>query len=204
MQPAVTFADKPTGATLVRCAAGKIGGQPGGGVIGRQDVGIAGKDSAAISYRVMFEAGAEWGKSGKLPGIYAGSITDFAPDRPPNGVNGCTIRPLWRADGGVKLYVWDMRPQGYGREYASLARWPAGRFADVRLAVTLNTPGHADGVIVLTIDGKDAVRVTDLMARSTANMKLTGCFWCVFYGGGTLDYAPTREQRIVVTDVVSA
>ena len=148
MQPATSYFDPPRAATIVDMRAGRVGGQPGGGVIGRHDVGIAGRDSASIGYEVLFPLGFDWVKSGKLPGIYAGSVTDFAPSRPPNGTNGATVRPLWRPGGTVKLYVWDMRPDpavgGYGREFSGTGiRWPSGRWASVRLDVALNTPGAA-------------------------------------------------------------
>lgn len=205
MQPLESYFDKPVGATLVTLRAGRIGGQQGGGVIGKQDVGIGGLETATITYDLCFPAGMEWVKSGKLPGIYGGTVTDFAPSRQPNGANGFTVRPLWRPDGNVELYVWDMRPDpaigGYGREFRSAGiKWQAGKWHRVALTVDLNTPGQANGTATLLIDGAVAVHAAGLEMRAV-DIRLSGCFWCCFYGGGTLDYAPTRDQIVTIGDV---
>lgn len=188
-----------TPATTVRCAAGLIG-STGSGVIRLTDCGVKGRESAALEYDVTWLAAHQWVKGGKLPGLYGGSTTDFTPSKLPDGANGFTVRPMWLANGGAQLYVWDMKAGPYGRGPARTGVFRAGRMQRLRLSVTINTPGRADGVVTLDIDGRRVLTLSDLQAR-TGDMTLTGCFWCVFYGGGTPDYAPTVDQYITVSQV---
>lgn len=192
-----------TPATIVRCPAGLIG-STGSGIIKLHDCGIGGRVSAVIEYSVQWLASHQWVRGGKLPGVYGGSATNFAPSRIPSGLDGFTVRPTWLANGGAQLYVWDMKAGPYGRGPARSGVFRAGQMQRLRLAVTLNTPGRADGVVTLDVDGRRVLALNDLQARSTDAMTLTGCFWCVFYGGGTPDYAPTADQHITVGKVRSA
>ena len=34
-------------------------------------------------------------------------------------------------------------------------------------------------------------------------MTLAGCFWCCFFGGGTPEYAPKFDQRVVISEVAA-
>lgn len=191
-----------TPATIVRCGAGLIG-STGSGVIKYTDVGIAGREAAAIEYDILWTGDMQWVRNGKLPGIYGGGIHPFNPSRIPSGLDGFTVRPMWTTGGGAVLYLWDMKAGPYGRGPSVKGIFKAGKRQLVRLAVTMNTPGKDDGVVNLDVDGKRVLSVADLKARTTSAMKLTGCFWCVFYGGATPDYAPTTDQHITVSQVKS-
>ncbi|MFJ2775443.1 polysaccharide lyase [Kitasatospora sp. NPDC087315] len=73
---------------------------PGGGQFhtGLKALGLAGLAKSAtldLKYSLKFPAGQDWGKAGKLPGLYGGTIGDESGG---NHGNGWSTRYMWRGN----------------------------------------------------------------------------------------------------------
>ena len=118
-------------AMLVNITAGKLGGQPGGGVIAFGDFGLGGMPEAYFAWDCTFspqfpfarQAGVMQALGGKLHGFH-NNITGlpWSPTNRPNGANGFSARLMFMGDQGsgdgmgrASLYVHDMLSTGYGR-----------------------------------------------------------------------------------------
>ncbi|KZT04825.1 polysaccharide lyase family 14 protein [Laetiporus sulphureus 93-53] len=173
-----------------------------------------------MGYEVMFEKGWEWGRGGKLPGIYGG---------PGDAAYGCTggrksdlerctcfdLRLMWRADGIGELYAYlppyspntasilaapprSMINADYG---ASVGRgtWhlDVGRWIAVVQRVKMNSVGKEDGEIQVFIDGKSMLCLTGLVMRTAEypDMRVQGLHFQTFFGGHTAEWASPKDQR---------
>jgi hypothetical protein len=184
----------------VLLASGKIG-STGGGFIGSLDIGVKGRDSVHLAYDVVFQDDFEWIKGGKLPGL-SGGRTDFGPNLKPDGANGFSIRPLF-GPAGPAVYVYDMAAEIYGRIFPGKIPAETGRHR-IELQTVLNTPGFADGIARLWVDGDLVVRADGLKFRTSTALTLDKCFFCLFYGGGDASYAPTRDHIVRVERMIAA
>jgi hypothetical protein len=133
-----------------------------------------------LAYRVLFPAGFNFVRGGKLPGLFGGHA----------GCSGgaaaadCfSTRLMWRTAGAGELYLYAPRDaQGpsvcrtppksvcsadyglsVGRGAFTFAR---GAWTAVSQTVGLNTPGSPDGTFVLEVDGKEVMRVEDVLYRA--------------------------------------
>ena len=123
---------------------GQIGPEKGG-VGWRYPFAVS--NTVELNYTVEFSSGFDWVKGGKLPGLCGGpkSVTG---GRPANGKNGFSARLMWRADGRGEAYVYHMnQPKKYGQSFPFPAtfRFPVAEPVNVRLRVSMNTPGRRDG-----------------------------------------------------------
>lgn len=132
-----------------------------------------------------------------------------------------SVRCMWREDGQLVAYVYPpgtsdtdaLSRQGPHFQQAAhltgsgIDLWrkggdplvlKKGGWNDISLAVQLNTPGKADGIIQLSLNGS-VRRVTDVNLRHNKNIKIQHAFVSSFYGGGR-DYAPSRDTYILLKD----
>lgn len=209
--------DSSTGRVSIQ--RGMVGGQPGGGVIGFTDVGIDGATAARLTYRVQFApdfpfrrgTGIHRALGGKLPGLYGtgpdGRLPIFSPTNIPDGTRGFNARPLFLAgdadEGGVNLYVWDMKagPWGRGGAKTIASAFVPGQTYTVDLTCVLNSLERDDGLVSLRIDGQTVVELSGFKARIVDDVRLRGCSFAVFFGGNTPDWASYRDTWIRISDL---
>jgi len=180
----------------VNFAIGKIGPEAGGAGWRMPFVRQA---AAELRYTLRFSENFDFVKGGKLPGL-CGGPENVSGGRPANGVNGFSARLMWRKDGRGEAYVYHKNQQGnYGDSFAFPAdfRFPTNEPAQVRLAVTMNTPGKRDGTlrVWLTLQGRPEQRMverTDLEWRTADTFGVDGLYFETFHGGGDASWAPTR------------
>ena len=184
--------------------------------------------SAKLSYTVSVPADFDFVKGGKLgPGLFIG---DKGAGGGNWMTNGASFRVMWREGGTVVAYLYLCEDVGkfsgdahcplvkaQGKGFVERAHftgrtgidlWREGgmalkRGADnrIELEITLNTPGKADGVVGLTVNGKknsfDGVRW-----RDTKGMGINGLMVASWFGGGDKGWAPKKDQHLLFKDVV--
>lgn len=215
-------------AMLVRIHAGAIGGQPGGGVISTQDVGLTGLDDAFIAYDLIFapnypfasadkpDSVIETARGGKLHGfqnILPG--VEFHPGSAPDGANGFRALLMWGSDatgandrlGSAYLYAHDMKVTGqeYGRGPAPTPSvFRAGESHKVEMRCKLNTPGQDDGLVQAWVNGVLVAEMTDFMARNNDSLRHGLCSRHLFFGGGNQTWASWTDTWALSSNLRSS
>ncbi len=152
-------------------------------------------DEAYLRYFVRFPAGFEFVKGGKLPGLYGDRVTSGR--HIPDGTNGFSTRYMWRTAGAGEVYAYLPTSVAHG---TSLGRgswvWPTGVWTEVQQHVRLNTPGRADGLVQVWLNGVLVLDETGLLFRTTPTLRIDGLFFSTFFGGGDASWATPREQSV--------
>ena len=186
---------------------------PRGGVGPRQTGGqwlaaLPPRDTYELEYRVRFGAGFDWRRGGKLPGLAGGTVPvggHFDPD-------GFSSRYMWREHGGLVVYLyWAGQPSAarakgrqYGVDLDCGVRLERERDYRLRQRVTLNTPGRADGVLEVWVDGRPVLKRTDLLFRDRPGKKwqIDRFFFSTFHGGNDPTWAPERDSVAEFDDFI--
>ena len=170
-------------------------------------------DDLYCAYRVRFAAGFDFVRGGKLPGLVGGS-------HPTGGHpadDGWSARLMWRPGGAVVQYVYfPHQPGTYGEDLAyvlsgsllagessgTVARFQPGAWHRVVHRVTMNTPGHADGVLQAWFDGKLVLDLRDRVWRLDARVHVDALYFSTFFGGNDPSWAASRDETIDFDDFV--
>jgi Polysaccharide lyase 14 len=117
--------------------------------------GIGAATAGCLSYMLWLPDDFDFGMGGLLPGIVGEAKADESGSAAPT----LGARPQWRGEGEAALNV---APSGSNYAPVTQSRFPLpkGRWVRIEQELVLNTPGQADGVARLWLDG-------DLMAEST-------------------------------------
>jgi hypothetical protein len=139
--------------------------------------------------------------------------------------DGWSARLLWQKDMGASVYLY--APNKYGvvsgtegtdsfRAFGNATRLKTDPYNSssanmkfntgwntVEQYIKMNTPGQANGVLKVWMNGNLGLSMDNVMYRSGTrpSLKITQIFWTWFYGGGTSDY-PDRDSYIYFDDVV--
>ncbi len=157
-------AEGPAGAALqVKLApveAGERGGaRPANGVSFHwSPAGIGQAHSACLAYSVWLPKDFPFNDGGVLPGIFGGQAD--AINDPPKDGSGFGTRINWRGDGVGELAA---KPSGSGYALPIQRGFPLarGRWMRIEQEIVLNSPGKANGLARMWVDG-------DLKAENTA------------------------------------
>lgn len=152
---------------------------------------------ATVSYKVKFDAGYAWGLGGKLPGLCSDDCPSGCVNM--NANTGFSARAMWREGGDLMSYMY------YAGMDSALScgedwRWDktasTGGWMDVEMYVKLNTPGQANGVEIVKMNGQtvySSSTVKYVMDGKHAIEKFT--FRC-FHGGSSPKWASPQDQYI--------
>ncbi|MEV6008885.1 discoidin domain-containing protein [Streptomyces sp. NPDC051976] len=152
-----------------------------------------------LRYALKVPVGFDWGKAGKLPGLYGGTIGEESGGA--HG-NGWSTRYMWRGDtapneGEVYLYTpTSAGPTGYGVDLA-LGDWnwaADGAWHTVEQLVDRGT-----GDITVWLDGR---QVTSLVGAATdiGSIPFSGVFFSTFYGGHDTSWGPAKTTHTFFAD----
>ncbi|GAA5878383.1 hypothetical protein JCM3774_002818 [Rhodotorula dairenensis] len=153
--------------------------------------------TAVLSYEVAFDPSFDWVKGGKLPGLYGAS---------PNATSICTggnhqpncfsARLMWRNRGAGEVYAYIPSYNGFcqqsdvlcNQEFGtSLSRgsfsYARGGWTRITQLVSLNTPGRANGVLILYANDSLALAQTGIVYRTSKDVTLTSVLFSTFFGG---------------------
>lgn len=156
--------------------------------------------SATMSYDVYFDAGFDWKKGGKLPGLCGldcpVGCSAVSPDR------GWSTRLMWRQNGGMTTYAYypdKPRALRCGEDWRWSSDVRSGRWHNVRIFVKINDPGVANGVSRAWLDGKLVLDKSNVMYRYKPGDEyaVTRAYLTTYAGGSSVSmFAPSRDQYI--------
>jgi hypothetical protein len=98
------------------------------------------------------------------------------------GRQGAEYRRVAHSTGGCGNDLW---------RHVDTMTFQKGSWNSVRVHIRLNTVGHANGVLALTVNGK-VREVRDITFRTDPSVKITVVHFSTFFGGGD-SYAPTKD-----------
>ena len=182
--------------------------------------------SVALEYKVYFPEGFDFVKGGKLPGIWGGEPGASGGDW---NANGWSFRVMFREGGQAVAYVYMATDQGkydgdekcplvknQGRGFDAIAHhtngagidlWRdqglklvVGRWNSIALKASVNSPGQANGLVELTVNGK--TKSFDKIQWFEKTKKINGMMFTSWFGGGSEDYAPRKTQKATFKDFV--
>jgi hypothetical protein len=180
---------------------------------------------ADLRYELLFETGFEWCLGGKLPGP-VGVVPGTSPTFPTGGKPdpdhlGWSGRFMWlqpaggsftQADGTKMRAVPPCELIGYMYHPRQRDQWGeniwtkyvpvVGSWITVEGHYELNTPGKADGILRITLDGKVVVNLSDFVYRTRPDVLITHFLFAVFAGGGTDAYTSTKDRWINVRNIL--
>jgi hypothetical protein len=175
-------------------APGRIGPSEGGAAWNHS---FDGREEVILSYVVRFSPDFDWRRGGKLPGL-GGGPGKTTGGRRADGLNGFSVRPMWRADGRMEAYAYHAgQTKDYG-DSLSLPkdfRLPRDQDIRIRLRVRMNHPERADGLLELKVTfGDTTVEVVShkMVWRKTPAIQADKFLFETFHGGSDLSWAPDR------------
>jgi hypothetical protein len=161
----------------------------------------AGLDAACLSYAVRFDADMAFVRGGKLPGLFGGEAPSGGEEV--TGTNGFSVRLMWRQDGAGELYEYIVN-KGDADSGLSVGRglfhFDRDRWVRLDLEVVLNTPGAADGIARLWVDGRAVIDQSEVIYRTDRSVTIDGLMFSTFFGGSTPKWASPRDQMVRFKD----
>ncbi|MER5636196.1 polysaccharide lyase [Kitasatospora sp. NPDC002227] len=161
---------------------------------------VAKSTTLDLKYHLKFPAGRDWGKAGKLPGLYGGRIGEESGG---NHGQGWSTRYMWRGangspdNGEVYLYTpTDSGPTGYGVD-EGLGTWHFqgdGRWHSIEQLVD-----RAKGSVTVWYDGRQ-VYSAPAVASGIADIPFSGLLFSTFYGGHDTSWGPRTTQHAWFAD----
>lgn len=195
---------------------GSVGpvGNSGGGAEWRMDLGQT-YDELHLSYRIRFGADFDFVLGGKLPGLAGG--TGNTGGNTPNGTDGWSARMMWVTYGpapgdqanAIQYVYHPDQPGTFGDNIrwddtadGSWADFEADRWYSFEHRIVMNTPGQYDGTIQVWLDGERVLDVDDLRFRDVSTFGIDQLIFSTFFGGGSANWAPTKDEFIFFDDFV--
>ncbi len=159
-------------------------------------------DELYLSYRLRVDEEFGPAKGGKMFGLCGGDCN--VGGTKPTGYDGWSARNMWRSEGDIVQYVYHPgQPSIYGEDlsYGDNFRL-SSNWQTIEHRVKINTPGQYDGVIEAWVDGRLALRRTDLQFRKTNKFAIDQLKINSFWGGNDQSWAPTRDESFYFDDII--
>ncbi|MFF3112863.1 polysaccharide lyase [Kitasatospora sp. NPDC057904] len=162
--------------------------------------GLADGTTLDLRYAVKFPVGRDWGRAGKLPGLYGGRI---GAESGGNHGDGWSTRYMWRGAKGVpdngEVYLYtptSAGPTGYGVD-EGLGDW---RFqADGRWHTVEQLVDRGTGDVTVWYDAEQ-VYAAPGVAKGIAGIPFSGVLFSTFYGGHDTTWGPASAQHVEFAD----
>lgn len=166
-------------------------------------------DEASLQYDIRFAANFDWGWGGKLPGL-GGAIGSTSPGtaagcNTPNG-QSWSGRGMWITPGSYGSVTGDNEWIGYmynfnkqdtcGDNIRTRKALQRGIWHTVMQYYKLNTPGQANGIHRMWLDGVLVIDNTSFQYRNNVDLRINYMFWAIFRGGSTADWATPTDGII--------
>ena len=181
--------------------------------------------SVELKYPAVFDKDFDWVKGGKLPGLWGGAPGAGGGEW---NDKGYSFRVMFREGGQAVAYIYMCTDQGtysgdekcklvknQGKGFDDIAHHTNGAGIDlwrqskmkfvkgsvntVAIKLTVNSPGKADGLVQLTVNGE--TQRFDGMQWCEKPKKVEGIVFASWMGGGDDSYAPHQKQGILFRDV---
>jgi len=182
---------------------------------------IASAKTVRLTYEVAFgDSTFDFVKGGKLPGLYGGTSSDWGRGCSGGdpGENCFSCRIMWRTSGAGEAYIYydrtmtqdsdlyDIDKSYYNSDDGdSIGRgsWTFGQgssnYHTVALTLTLNgfdSSGNPldNGKLIVSINGAQKISYGKMKWRKNSSVKFSGVMFTTFFGGSSMDWAPTSAQ----------
>ncbi|MFA6139890.1 MAG: polysaccharide lyase [Hyphomicrobium sp.] len=138
--------------------------------------GLTGATATCLAYDVWLDDKFAFGGGGQLPGVFGGLPAEPGKRAPADQL---TVNPNWDGDGYPAILA--VRETEHHRMIGTNIVLPTNRWLKIELETVLNTPGVADGVARLWIDGDLIVQDTAITLRQDEKEKLNGLLAAASY-----------------------
>lgn len=171
-------------------------------------------EEATFEYRVRFEGSGpdndfDWAYGGKLPGLGGTSQTQSPTGCTTNEDqirNGFSARLMWHRRGELVVYTYlpDRDTDKCGVSTIFLENAQPNRWYTLRQHIKLNTPGQRNGLMEMFVDGRLALRETNVFYRETGKgaVKLNNILFHTYRGGSDSDerFQSPKNEHIQFDD----
>lgn len=176
-----------------------------------------GYEAVELEYRLKFEAGFDFVRGGKLPGLIGGEGN--VGGNKPDGTDGFSARMMWRTDGSsgspltpdeanIVQYVYHPdQPGTFGEDFrwddSFLGDWKkfeSDRWYHLRHRIVMNTPNQNDGIIMAWLDGELVLFVDHIRFRDVSSLQIDQLYFSTFFGGGSSIWATTKDEYAYFDD----
>lgn len=171
-------------------------------------------DEASIQYDIRFDSNFDWGWGGKLPGL-GGAVPGTDPGIASGCANGNSYawsgRAMWITPGSYGsvngsneligyMYNYNKKADCGDNVYTGKAFTP-GAWHTIKQYYKLNTPGSANGIHRMWLDGTQIVNNTSFSYRNNSSLHINHIFWAIFRGGSTVQWAGNRTGYIDIDNL---
>jgi hypothetical protein len=177
--------------------AGKFGGMGNGHIL---RFAVTPGSEYIFEYRMRFDAGFDFSRGGKIPGMSGASS--------PSGCmqsdgTGFSARQMWREGGSLIGYIYDMDQTGScGNTISTGFRFTVGQWYRAKQRIKLNTGRNHDGIFEFWLDDQRLMNRTNMGWMVQApDRRIDEVMLDFFFGGSTADWAPSRNCSISFSDL---
>lgn len=161
-----------------------------GGAQAKLPISTGARLSYTLTYQLRFPSTFQFVKGGKLPGLCGGQCWTGSN----NGPGGWATRYMWRSGGQGEVLLSDATTTGFGTDLG-VGSWTFaadGQWHAIAQTVTMNTPGQANGSIVVHYDGAQVANFTGITFRAAGDTDaIDSLMFCTFYGGSDSSWSPS-------------
>jgi hypothetical protein len=158
-------------------------------------VALPPSDHYILSYDVMFGDGFDFVLGGKMPGLFGG-VGQTGGNVIRDG-SGFSSRTMWKKNGFMQTYVYhaeQSRKWGDPISTDSPVLIP-GQMHHVTMETIMNTPGVADGIVRIWVDGRLVIEGTDYLFRYDNSLHIDKTGISTFFGGNTKEWAAKKDEE---------
>ena len=155
-------------------------------------------------YWIRFDDHFDWVRGGKLPGLCGGTCPSGGADV--SGVDGWSMRYMWRPGGKGEQYAYVLPARPYGTELG-LGSWKftTGGWHHIAEELVLNTNGAPNGASRVWYDadpsGPPTFEETNMTFRRDATPATT-LFFSTFFGGHDSSWATPADTFVDFADLL--
>jgi hypothetical protein len=173
--------------------ANKFGGPQGHNL----RIPIPGAKETVLEYRIRFDAGYDFSRGGKIPGLAGGSAPTGCVST--NG-SGFSARMMWRENGKLIGYLYDNnQSQECGTGIDAGFNFKVGQWYTMKERVRLNNGRGSDGILEIWVDDRKVITRSNISYMNDG--KVDQLLFHSFYGGSTQDWAPSRNSSISFAEI---
>lgn len=155
-----------------------------------------------LSYRVRLEAGFDFARGGKLPGLSSGG-GKYSGGRVPVDGDGWSARLLFKPGGKAGVYLYHAGMKGpWGDTLPLSAPFRPGQWHTIVQHVRVNHGDQHDGILEVWMDGVSTLERHDLQLRRGEKGLIDSLCFSTFHGGNNPSFAPTRDSHASFDDFV--
>ena len=153
---------------------------------------------AYCDYRFRFESGFAFTKGGKLPGLAGGTATTGCVR--PIG-DGWSARCMWREEGRLIAYPYHLGQAGDCGDVVELGcSAQVGEWIRMTQFVRVNGADASDGILRVWVNGDLKLDRRDFEFRTGDAAPVNRFLFSTFFGGSTLEWAPSIDCRAKFDD----